>query len=128
MKPAGPPPRQGTQHNGLFKAAIHPAQDAFLRIEAKPCGLAELVTHVLFVHASELRTLLIPARLPSLSGKSCCVDLPCALLARLAAPLDPAGKMRRTDLCNRHSTRAPNIRSTPRPHGLQTAMTVSAMC
>jgi hypothetical protein len=106
---------------------MHPAQGAFLRIDAKPCDLAELVTHVLFVHASKLRTLLDPARLPSLSGKSCCVDLPCALLARLAATLDPAGKMRLTDLCNRHSTQAPVLRSTPEPAACA-AMTASAMC
>jgi len=53
------------------------------------------------------------ARLLSLSRKSCRAALPCASLARLAAHLEIAGKILRTDLCNRRSIRAPENRSTP---------------
>jgi hypothetical protein len=39
--PERSPSRQDTPYERLFKASIRPAQDAFLRIDAQPCGLAE---------------------------------------------------------------------------------------
>jgi hypothetical protein len=48
-------------------------------------------------------------------GKSRRAALPCALLARLAAHLERTGKMLLTDLCNRHSIRAPVYRPIPAP-------------
>lgn len=113
------PPRQGTQYSCLFKAAIHPAQDAFDRIDAQSCDWAEIVTRTLFVFAPDLRTLSSFASLPSLSGKSRRAALPCALLARLAAYLDDTGKMLLTDLCNRHSDTSTHKSPDSRARGLR---------
>jgi hypothetical protein len=103
----------------LFKAAIHPAQDAFDRIDAQSRDWAEIVTRALFVHTSDLRTLSSFASLPSLSGKSRRAALPCALLARLAAYLDDTGKMLLTDLCNRHSDTSTHKSPDSRARGLR---------
>jgi len=121
-----PPPRQDTHYNGLFKAAIDPAQDAFFRIDVHPCGWTGIVRD----SCSFTRTRPTPFRAtracPPCLRKSCRATLPCALLDRLAAHLDHAWKMRLTDVCNRHSIRAPVNRSTLEPAALA-AMTTSAM-
>jgi len=78
-------------------------------LAARPSLFAITVRYVLTSSAP----LSSDARLLSLSRKSCRAALPCAFLARLAAHLDLAGKILRTDLCNRHSIRAPENRSTP---------------
>jgi len=114
------------QYSRLFKAATHPVQDAFLRIDVQPRSWTEPVRGHCSFSRPELRTLSSDARLPSLSEKSRRAALPCALLARLAAHLDSKGKMLLTDICNRHSIRAPEYRSTPEPAALA-AMTASMM-
>jgi len=110
----------------LFKAATDTDQSAFLRIDDQPCGWTGSVRDSCFVHAHAPRTLSSDARMLSSSRKSRVATLPCAPLARLAAHLDCAGKMLLTDLCNRHSIRAPKNRSTPEPAACATA-TTSAM-
>jgi hypothetical protein len=65
-----PPPRQDTQYSCLFKAAIHPAQDAFDRIDALSCDWTELVRdHCSFTRPSSA-PLSRDASLPSMSGRA----------------------------------------------------------
>jgi hypothetical protein len=71
------PPRQGTQHGCLFKAATHPAQDAFDRIDAQSRDWTELVRD----HCSFTRPSSAPFRAP----RAC---PPCP--GRAAAPPYPA--------------------------------------
>jgi hypothetical protein len=99
-----------------------PSFGLMLSLAAEPSSLAITVRNV----RTSSAPLLIDARLLSLSRKSCRAALPCALLARLAAHLELTGKMRRTDLCNRRSKRAPENRSTPEPAACA-AKTASAM-
>ena len=83
-------------------------QDAFVRIDAQPCDRAKIVRDSCSITRPTSTPFWITRACPPLSGKSRRALLPRALLARLAAHLDDAGKMRLTDLCNRPSIRAPH--------------------
>jgi len=110
----------------LFKAATKHRPERLPSARCPTLRLDRERSRFLFVHALAPRTLSSDARLLSSSRKSRVAALPCALLARLAAHLDCAGKMLLTDLCNRHSIRAPENRSTPEPAAFAAA-TTSAM-
>jgi len=99
-----------------------PSFGLMLSLAAEPSSFAITVRNV----RTSSAPLSTGARLLSLSRKSCRAALPCAFLARLAAHLEFTGKMRRTDLCNRRSKRAPENRSTPEPAACA-AKTASAM-
>jgi len=127
MKLTAPlPSRQDTPDNGLFKAATNTPPERLPSDRCPTLRLDRARLRFLFVHALAPRTLSNDARLLFLSRKSRAAALPCASLARLAAHLDCAGKMLLTDLCNRHSIRAPENRSTPEPTACAVA-TTSAM-
>jgi hypothetical protein len=120
MKRTGDIRRARTRPHGcLFKAAARRIQDAFDRIDAKPCGPADLVRDPCSVTRPSSAPLSSAASLPSLSGKSRRAALPCASLDRLAAHLDCAGKMLLTDLCNRHSDTSTRISPDSRARGFR---------
>jgi len=91
-----------------------PSFGLMLDLAEKPTSYAQCCSHD---NARELRTLLIRREPTFLARKSRRLDLSCTPSDRLAAHLDRAEKMRLTDLCNRHSIRAPDIRSNSQAHG-----------